>query len=173
MQTAYGAEDITKLRARVTPEMLSYSMEDMNANASRGVVNRITNVKLLQGDPVEAWREGDTEYCTVAIRYSLTDEIVDRTSGKVTTVGPTRPPKCGPSCEPAAATGSSRRSSRPTDAATHTRCTKCDGRDFRPGHFLVSETADFESRLSPRGRGQRRHVGEFEWVRGLLRKQAP
>ena len=88
VQTAYGAEDIGKLRNLVTPEMLSYYMEDMNANASRGVVNRITDVKLLQGDPAEAWREGDTEYCTVAVRYSLNDEIVDRNSGKVVEGGP-------------------------------------------------------------------------------------
>jgi predicted lipid-binding transport protein (Tim44 family) len=83
VQTAYGAEDIGKLRNLVTPEMLSYFMEDVNANASRGVTNRISDVKLLQGDPAEAWREGDTEYCTVAVRYSLKDELVDRASGRV------------------------------------------------------------------------------------------
>jgi hypothetical protein len=32
---------------------------------------------------VEAGREGETEYCTVAVRYSLKDETVDRTSGRV------------------------------------------------------------------------------------------
>ncbi len=83
VQTAYGAEDIGKLRNLVTPEMLSYFMEDLNANASRGVVNRISDVKLLNGDPAEAWREGNTEYCTVAMRYALKDEIVDRASGRV------------------------------------------------------------------------------------------
>jgi predicted lipid-binding transport protein (Tim44 family) len=88
VQTAYGAEDIGKLRNLVTPEMLSYFMEDLNANASRSVVNRITDVKLLQGDPAEAWREGNTEYCTVAMRYSLNDEIVDRASGRVVEGGP-------------------------------------------------------------------------------------
>jgi len=80
IQTAYGAEDLGKLRNRMTPEMLSYFMEDLNANASRGVVNRISDVKLLQGDASEAWREGSTDYCTVALRYSLKDEIVDRAS---------------------------------------------------------------------------------------------
>jgi predicted lipid-binding transport protein (Tim44 family) len=88
VQTAYGAEDIGRLRNLVTPEMLSYFMEDLNANASRGVVNRISDVKLLQGDAAEAWREGATEYCTVAVRYSLNDEIVDRTSGRVLEGGP-------------------------------------------------------------------------------------
>lgn len=83
IQTAYGAEDLAKLRSRMTPEMFSYFMEELNANASRGVVNRISDVKLLQGDASEAWREGDGEYCTVAMRYSLKDEIFDRTSGRM------------------------------------------------------------------------------------------
>jgi hypothetical protein len=30
------------------------------------MVNPVSNVKLLQGDLTEAWREGDTEYATVA-----------------------------------------------------------------------------------------------------------
>jgi predicted lipid-binding transport protein (Tim44 family) len=88
VQTAYGAEDIGKLRNLVTPEMLSYYLEDFNANASRGVINRLSDIKLQQGDPAEAWREGDTEYCTVAMRYSLKDEIVDRSSGRVIEGGP-------------------------------------------------------------------------------------
>ena len=88
VQTAYGAEDIGKLRNLVTPEMLSYYLEDFNANASRGVINRFSDIKLEQGDPAEAWREGDTEYCTVAVRYSLKDEMVDRATGRVIEGGP-------------------------------------------------------------------------------------
>lgn len=88
VQTAYGAEDIGKLRNLVTPELLSYYLEDFNANASRGVINRLSDIKLLQGDPAEAWREGDTEYCTVAVRYSLKDEMVERDSGRVVSGGP-------------------------------------------------------------------------------------
>jgi predicted lipid-binding transport protein (Tim44 family) len=88
IQTAYGDEDLSKLRSRMTPEMLSYFMDELNANASRGVTNRISDVNLLQGDAAEAWREGDTEYCTVAMRYSLKDEIVDRSSGRVIEGGP-------------------------------------------------------------------------------------
>jgi predicted lipid-binding transport protein (Tim44 family) len=88
VQTAYGAEDLGKLRNLVTPELLSYYLEDFNANASRGVINRLTDIKLEQGDPAEAWREGDTEYCTVAVRYSLKDEMVDRASGRVVSGGP-------------------------------------------------------------------------------------
>jgi len=88
IQTAYGREDLAALRARVTPEMLSYYAEELSENASRGVVNEISDVKLLQGDLAEAWREGDTDYATVAIRYSLNDQMVDRESGRVVEGGP-------------------------------------------------------------------------------------
>jgi predicted lipid-binding transport protein (Tim44 family) len=88
IQTAYGAEDLSRLRQRVTPEVLSYYAEDLAANTSRGVLNRISDVKLLQGDLSEAWREGNADYATVAMRYSLNDEIVDRASGRVIEGGP-------------------------------------------------------------------------------------
>lgn len=83
IQTAYGREDLGALRTLMTPEMLSYYSEELARNASRGVVNQITDVKLLQGDLSEAWREINDEYATVAMRYSLNDKIVDRASGRV------------------------------------------------------------------------------------------
>jgi predicted lipid-binding transport protein (Tim44 family) len=88
MQTAYGAEDLGRLHSLATPEMVSYFSEDLAANASKGVINRISEVKLLQGDLAEAWREGEAEYATVAMRYSLNDETVDRASGRTVEGGP-------------------------------------------------------------------------------------
>jgi predicted lipid-binding transport protein (Tim44 family) len=82
IQTAYGREDIAALRSRVTPEMLSYYAEELNENASRVVVNEITDVKLLQGDLSEAWREDGKDYATVAMRYTLVDKYVDRNTGR-------------------------------------------------------------------------------------------
>jgi predicted lipid-binding transport protein (Tim44 family) len=82
VQTAYGREDLSALRSRVTPEMLSYYAEELSENASRGVINELGDVKLLQGDLAEAWREGDKEYATVAMRYSLRDRYVDRATGR-------------------------------------------------------------------------------------------
>ena len=63
--------------------MVSYLADDLAQNASRGIVNRISDVKLLQGDLAEAWREGDTEYATVAMRYGIKDTYVDRASGRI------------------------------------------------------------------------------------------
>ncbi len=83
IQSAYSREDLSALRSRVTPEMLSYFAEDLSKNASRGVVNHVSEVKLEQGDLSEAWREGDAEYATVAMRFSLVDVMVERATGRV------------------------------------------------------------------------------------------
>lgn len=83
IQTAWSNEDIGALRTLATPEMVSYFSEDLTANASRGVVNKVTDVKLLQGDLAEAWREGATDYATVAMRFALTDVTRDRASGRI------------------------------------------------------------------------------------------
>jgi hypothetical protein len=83
IQTPYGAENLAALRLRMTPEMLSYYSEELAKNASHGVVNQLSDVKLLQGDLAEAWREGDDEYATVAMRYSVVDCTLDRASGRV------------------------------------------------------------------------------------------
>ncbi|QCK85055.1 hypothetical protein E8L99_04305 [Phreatobacter aquaticus] len=83
VQDAYSREDVNALRALATPEMVSYFAEDLKANADRGVINRISNVKLLQGDLSEAWREQDSDYATVAMRYGLVDVTTERASGRV------------------------------------------------------------------------------------------
>jgi predicted lipid-binding transport protein (Tim44 family) len=91
IQAAYGAEDLDALRRRATPEMVSYFADDLADNASRGVVNRVSDVKLLQGDLAEAWREGDTDYATVAMRFAAKDVYVERASGRVVEGDPDRP----------------------------------------------------------------------------------
>jgi predicted lipid-binding transport protein (Tim44 family) len=82
IQTAFSAEDLNALRAKVTPEMLSYFAEQLAENNSRGLVNRVADVKLLQGDLAEAWSEGSVDYATVAMHFALTDSMVERASGR-------------------------------------------------------------------------------------------
>jgi predicted lipid-binding transport protein (Tim44 family) len=82
VQAGYSAEDLNALRAKVTPEMLSYFSEQLSENASRGVINKIESVKLEQGDLAEAWREGGVDYATVAMRFSLVDQMIERASGR-------------------------------------------------------------------------------------------
>jgi predicted lipid-binding transport protein (Tim44 family) len=83
VQSAYSAEDLGRLRGLATPEMVSYFAEDLAENASRGVVNQVSDVKLEQGDLSESWREGDVEYASVAMRFSLVDRTVERASGRL------------------------------------------------------------------------------------------
>ena len=80
IQTAYSDENLNALRANVTPEMLSYFSEQLAENESRGLVNKVTDVRLEQGDLAEAWNEGGVDYATVAMRFALTDRMVDRAS---------------------------------------------------------------------------------------------
>ncbi len=82
IQGAFSAEDIGALRAKVTPEMLSYFSEQLAENASRGLVNKVDEVRLEQGDLAEAWREGGVDYATVAMRFALTDRLIDRANGR-------------------------------------------------------------------------------------------
>jgi predicted lipid-binding transport protein (Tim44 family) len=78
IQMAYGREDVAALWSLVTPEMAGYFQEELNENARQGVLNTISGVKLVQGDLAEAWREGTTDYATVAMRFELTEQMVDR-----------------------------------------------------------------------------------------------
>jgi len=72
-QSAYSAGDLSKMRALATPEMLGYFSEQMSANASSGLENKVEAVKLEQGDLSEAWSEAGIDYATVAMRFSLVD----------------------------------------------------------------------------------------------------
>jgi predicted lipid-binding transport protein (Tim44 family) len=83
VQTAWSNEDVAKLHTLATPEMVSYFEKDLAENRARNVVNKVSNVKLLQGDLAEAWREGETDYATVALRFALTDKTLDRNTGAV------------------------------------------------------------------------------------------
>ena len=91
VNTAYSNEDEAGLRQRTTPEMFGYFDEDLSDNARRGVADRVSDVKLLQGDLSQAWREGDLEYATVAMRFSLINAVYDRKSGKVVDGSATQP----------------------------------------------------------------------------------
>jgi predicted lipid-binding transport protein (Tim44 family) len=83
IQAAWTNEDVAKLHTLATPEMVSYFTEDLAKNKAQGDVNKVSDVKLLQGDLAEAWREGDTDYASVAMRFSLVDKTLERSSGRL------------------------------------------------------------------------------------------
>ncbi|GLR90707.1 membrane protein [Bradyrhizobium iriomotense] len=87
IQAAWSNEDVAKLHTLATPEMVAYFEKDLAENRARNVVNKTSNVKLLQGDLAEAWREDVTDYATVAMRFALTDKTVDRNTGAIVAGG--------------------------------------------------------------------------------------
>lgn len=91
IETAFGTEDFDRLRSLATPEMASFFAEELAANAKKGVVNRVSDVRFLNGDLSEAWREQQNEYATVAMQFSLIDTMVDRASGRIVSGDPAVP----------------------------------------------------------------------------------
>jgi predicted lipid-binding transport protein (Tim44 family) len=83
VQTAYGQEDAAALRRLARPEVADQLERELAENAREGVVNRIRDVRLLQGDLAEAWRENGLDYATVAMRFGLVDWNEEKGSGRV------------------------------------------------------------------------------------------
>jgi len=88
LQALWSRQDLNGLRPLVPPEMLSYFAEQLAEQTSRGVRNEVTDVRLLQGDLAQAWREGNREYATVAMRFSMLDVTRDAT-GRIVDGSPT------------------------------------------------------------------------------------
>lgn len=89
IQAAWTAQDLNGLRAMVTPEMLSYFNEQLSEQASRGVRDMVSDVRLESGDLSQAWAERGTEYATVAMRFSMIDVTKDST-GRVVDGNPSQ-----------------------------------------------------------------------------------
>jgi predicted lipid-binding transport protein (Tim44 family) len=83
IQAAWSNEDIGRMRTLATPEMVAYFERDLEQNRARNRINKTSGTKLLQGDLAEAWREGDTDFASVAMRFSLIDRTLDRTTGQL------------------------------------------------------------------------------------------
>lgn len=83
VQTAISNEDIARLRQITTPEISGALQEEFAENARKGLIERAAEVKLLQGDLAESWREDGYEYATVAMRFSLLTAMVERNGGRV------------------------------------------------------------------------------------------
>lgn len=83
LQTAFASENYDGLRQVATPEVVGYLAEELGQNATNGVRNEVFDVQLLEGDVAEAWREGDTDFATVSMRYESRDVMRDRTTGEI------------------------------------------------------------------------------------------
>ena len=88
IQAAWSQQDLNGLRAMATPEMLSYFAEQLSDQASRGVRNTVTDVRLASGDLAQAWTEQGRDYATVAMRFSMIDVTRDA-AGRIVDGSPT------------------------------------------------------------------------------------
>lgn len=82
IQAAWSAQDLHGLQAMATPEMVSYFNEQLSEQASRGVRNQVTDVRLVSGDLAQSWTEQGRDYATVAMRFSMVDVTRDA-SGRI------------------------------------------------------------------------------------------
>jgi predicted lipid-binding transport protein (Tim44 family) len=83
VNAAWSRRDEAALGRLATPEMAGYFANDLRDLAARNWHNETRDVQLEQGDLSEAWREGATEYATVAMRFSLVDVTRDLATGAV------------------------------------------------------------------------------------------
>jgi predicted lipid-binding transport protein (Tim44 family) len=83
IQAAWTAHDVNALRGMTTPEMASNFANQLSEQVSRGVRNRVTDVRLLKGDLAEAWSEGPREYATVSMCFSMFDVTLDQSGAVV------------------------------------------------------------------------------------------
>jgi predicted lipid-binding transport protein (Tim44 family) len=82
VQAAWTAHDLAAMQRIATPEMVGVLAEQLAEQTSRGVRNSVTDVRLVQGDLSEAWRESGRDYATVAMRFSMIDVTTDA-SGRI------------------------------------------------------------------------------------------
>lgn len=79
IQSAWNQQNIPAMQQMATPEMVSYFNEQLATLASQGARNVVSDVRFLQGDLAEAWRENGMDYASVAMRYSLIDLTTNAT----------------------------------------------------------------------------------------------
>ncbi len=90
-QAAYSNGDLPALRQLATAEMAGNFEQELRDNERQGVVNRISDVHLVSGDLSEAWREGGSDYATVAMKFSLIDVTLERRNNQVFSGNPGTP----------------------------------------------------------------------------------
>jgi predicted lipid-binding transport protein (Tim44 family) len=76
VQEAWSAGDLGRLRRLMTPEMLSYFSEELTRNASQGVRNIVSDLRLVKGELTESWEERDLQYATAYMQWRAVDYIV-------------------------------------------------------------------------------------------------
>ncbi len=77
VQEAWSAADLGRLRPLMTAEMLRWFSQELSRNASRGLQNIVSGVKLLKGELIESWDEGDRQFATALLCWRAVDYVVE------------------------------------------------------------------------------------------------
>jgi predicted lipid-binding transport protein (Tim44 family) len=83
LMASYSNEDLAGLRRFATAEVAAGYIRELHENQTAGVINKLGEPKLLQGDLAEAWYEESAAYASVAIRYEMTDVMMNRANGQI------------------------------------------------------------------------------------------
>jgi predicted lipid-binding transport protein (Tim44 family) len=73
VQQAWGNQDIAAIGRAATPEMVGYFNEQLGNLTRQGLRNRVADIRVETMELSEAWSEGDTDYATAAMRFSMLD----------------------------------------------------------------------------------------------------
>jgi len=90
VNAAWSRQDEQGMRAVATSEMVKYFGDDLADLARRGLRNETADLTLEQGDLSEAWREGNRDYATVAMRVSMLDVTRRISDGAIVEGDPNR-----------------------------------------------------------------------------------
>jgi predicted lipid-binding transport protein (Tim44 family) len=88
VQQAWGAGDLNAIASAATPEMMRYFRDQLATLARQGLRNRVANVSVDGMELSESWSEGDTDFATVAMRFSMLD-VTEDAAGRVVDGSPT------------------------------------------------------------------------------------
>jgi predicted lipid-binding transport protein (Tim44 family) len=83
LMRAYGSEDLAGIRRVATPDVAAHYIRELHENQSKGLANRLGEPELLQGDLAESWWEDNVAYATVAMRFRMTDAVIERQTGRI------------------------------------------------------------------------------------------
>jgi predicted lipid-binding transport protein (Tim44 family) len=82
VQQAWGAQDLNAIAQTATPEMMGYFRDQLATLSRQGLRNRVANVSVDGMELSEAWSEGDTDFATVSMRFSMLD-VTEDAGGRV------------------------------------------------------------------------------------------
>jgi len=91
VQQSWSAADPAALRAWATPEMVTFLAQDLGRNSADGLVNRVEQVSLREGDVVESWREENAQYVTARLVFDCLDYMVRTDTGVLVSGSRTSP----------------------------------------------------------------------------------